>query len=295
MSVHAISWAMKQPVARSSEKFVLVCLANYASESGLCYPSIAALESDTAQDRKTVIRGLQTLVADGWIEDTGKRTGATKQIPVYRIRFDNSPKNGSVEASVDTPENSPKSGTVPKTEPSQFSDETVPFFPGNSTVFPRKQSQKRDTEPSETVIEPSLNRHTAEPPSASPPAKRTKPRSALALDALPDNWREKAAQQLPGWDHDGLFRAFRNHHHGKGTLSASWPASWGTWLDNAPQYSRQFAPHGSPVNGHRPSVEDRNAAFAAEWTGGLMGHPQRAETFDMEPCDERLAIKSDRH
>ncbi|MBX3703971.1 MAG: helix-turn-helix domain-containing protein [Steroidobacteraceae bacterium] len=165
MSVTAISWAMKRQVAKSTEKFVLVCLANYADEHGIAYPSIAALESDTAQDRKTVIRGLRALIEAGWIEDTGERAGVTKQIPVYRLRFDNSAKSGTVEdppnsaesGTLSTPETSTKSGTVPRTEQFQISAETVPFFPGNSTVFPRKGSQKRYTEPSGTVIEPSGN------------------------------------------------------------------------------------------------------------------------------------------
>lgn len=141
MSIFAVGWAMKRTVSRSSEKFVLVCLANYSDEAGIAYPSVAALASDTGQDRKTVIRGLQALAEAGWIMDTGNRIGATKQIPVYCIQFENDPQNG----------------TVPKTEQSPISAQTVPFFPSKSTVFPHKESQKRDTEPSGTIKEPSGN------------------------------------------------------------------------------------------------------------------------------------------
>ena len=84
MSIEAISWALKRGGLRSSEKFVLVCLANYANEARECYPSIAAIAEATAQNRKTVIANLARLVEAGFIKDTGERKGATAQIPVYR-------------------------------------------------------------------------------------------------------------------------------------------------------------------------------------------------------------------
>ena len=130
MSIEAVAWALSQPVEHSSAKFVLVVLANHADSDGICWPSIQSISDSTAQDRKTVIANLKRLVEMGWITDTGMRKGTTNQVPVYRL---NSTKNGTVEQSQ-------------KREP--YKAETVPFFPMNSTVFPWKQSQKRDTEPS---------------------------------------------------------------------------------------------------------------------------------------------------
>lgn len=85
MSIEAVAWALKQDLARSSEKFVLVCLANYADEMGVCYPSVPQLCDDTSQDRKTVISSIDALIAAGLLADTGNRVGATRQIPVYQI------------------------------------------------------------------------------------------------------------------------------------------------------------------------------------------------------------------
>lgn len=85
MSIHAISWALSQDMARSSEKFILVCLANYADESGVCYPSIARLCRDTSQDRKTVINNLKSLCEGGLLRDTQRRVGPTAGVPVYQI------------------------------------------------------------------------------------------------------------------------------------------------------------------------------------------------------------------
>ncbi|AGG33029.1 hypothetical protein D521_0460 [beta proteobacterium CB] len=126
MSVEAITWALKEPLTHSSSKFVLVVLANCAnSETFEAYPSITYLASSTGQDRKTVITNIKRLIESGHIVDTGNRVGRTSQVITYRLNCD-----GKKESQK---RNSTENGTVP-------------FFPPNSTVFPIKESQKRDTE-----------------------------------------------------------------------------------------------------------------------------------------------------
>lgn len=85
MSISAINYALKLDLPNSSEKFLLVCLGNYADEFGYCYPSIRTLERDTSMDRKTVIKRLGTLQEVGLLKDTGRRVGATGSVVVYRI------------------------------------------------------------------------------------------------------------------------------------------------------------------------------------------------------------------
>lgn len=82
------------------------------------------------------------------------------------------------------------------------------------------------------------------PPPDKPAARRSRPRSSIGVTELPDEWRLYAASELPGWDLDGLFRSFRDHHLAKATMAADWPATWRTWVGNAPEYSRRFAPGG---------------------------------------------------
>ena len=85
MSIGAMSWVLKLEVARSSEKFILVCLANYADERGVCYPSTETLVRDTGQDRKTVTLNLQRLCESGLLRDTGRKVGRTGRVPVYQL------------------------------------------------------------------------------------------------------------------------------------------------------------------------------------------------------------------
>lgn len=122
MSSEALAWAFKQDVKPSGAKFTLVALCECANyKTGRIMPSIAHLVEITGQDRKTIINHIDQLVRQGFITDTGERTGTTKQIKVYSAAI----------------------GTVPQPEQSQERN--------SSTSLP-KQSQKRDTEPS---LEPS--------------------------------------------------------------------------------------------------------------------------------------------
>lgn len=119
LSFQAISWAFDQKLTRSSAKFVLVCLANYANEIFEAYPSTQTLSELTAMDRKTVVERLDDLCDLQLIWDTGRRVGSTKQIKVYQLNYKQS---------------------LPKTEGSQKR---------NYSVFPMKGSQKRDAEGSQ--------------------------------------------------------------------------------------------------------------------------------------------------
>ncbi|NIK62616.1 helix-turn-helix domain-containing protein [Xanthomonas cannabis] len=162
MSVEAITWALKQPVDKSSAKFVLVVLANCAGgDNWEAYPSVAYLAEATGQDRKTVLTNMARLVAAGLIRDTGHRRGTTNQVIVYRLnpptaaaqQGDAPAPFPAVEHQIEQSQKRDRSsvehfGEEQARNWDSFEEVTVPFFPAKSPVFPPKQSQKRDTEPS---------------------------------------------------------------------------------------------------------------------------------------------------
>lgn len=150
MSIEAMQWAFNQDIKPSSVKFVLVALGDNAQHDGMAWPSIAALSEKTGQDRKTVISALDRLEAAGYLTDSGKRTGTTGQIKVYRFNF---------ARGKDT-----ESGTVPKTEQFRNSAQTVPDFPPKSTVFPHKSTENGTRNPQEPTKEPKGKRHKARAP-----------------------------------------------------------------------------------------------------------------------------------
>jgi len=304
MSIHAISWVMKLDVARSSEKFLLVCLANYADESGIAYPSITTLCRDTAQDRKTIMSNLLRLIDVGLLEDTGRRVGDTGSIPVYRLSglpgacdthfvyrtyhpdtgeyyigkrsFNGDPEQDSYRGSgrwvrdmqakgavllrevleeFETAEEAfaaevrmfrqidgdplckndqlqqlsivrSKGKTVPlqSAKQSQISHEAVPNFRDSGTVFPSKQYQKRD-------IEPSMN-HQKEPKGK--PSGRA---SRLAADwQLPEDWQAWALGEQATWNPSHALRVaeqFRDYWiavPGAKGRKTDWEATWRNWV-----------------------------------------------------------------
>lgn len=122
--------------------------------------------------------------------------------------------------------NSTENGTVPKTEQYQFSAETVPFFPANSTVFPPKESQKRDTDKSGTIMEP----------------KEREERASARGSRLPPDWNPSIKQiqwaktKRPDLLIEDEIENFRDHwtaKPGKEGLKLSWDGAWRTWIRKA--------------------------------------------------------------
>lgn len=164
-----MTWAFQQKL-KSSVKFVLITLCNYADAENRLWPSISDLVEKTCMDRKTVMAAIDTLEKNGYLIDTGERKGRTKQVKVYFIDM-NSTGNGTVKES--QKRNSIENGTVPN-------------FPSKSTVFPAKEYQISHERVPKTVhgtinepsIEPSGNRQKAQAPFST---------DLLIRDGVPDD------------------------------------------------------------------------------------------------------------
>lgn len=105
MSLCATKWAWTQCI-KSTQKLVLLSLADRADDKNNCYPSVTRLSKDTCLDRKTVIKNISTLENLGLIQ-VKKRFGACNY---YTIKLrETSTKNGtSTEIGTST-----KNGTTP--------------------------------------------------------------------------------------------------------------------------------------------------------------------------------------
>jgi hypothetical protein len=47
MSIQAVAWAISQKVGSPTGKVLLICLANYADEHGICWPSQSTIAKET--------------------------------------------------------------------------------------------------------------------------------------------------------------------------------------------------------------------------------------------------------
>lgn len=83
MSLDATIWAFKAEVKTSSQRLVLLALADRAGESHKCYPSIKRMVKDAVLNRKTVIKVLDELEAISLIRFTGEITG--NGVKVYQL------------------------------------------------------------------------------------------------------------------------------------------------------------------------------------------------------------------
>ena len=77
MSITAIGWAYQQQLP-PGPKFVLVSLANYASEDGVCWPSIGTIARMTGSSSRSVHRSLAKLEAAGLIRRRARWRGADR-------------------------------------------------------------------------------------------------------------------------------------------------------------------------------------------------------------------------
>lgn len=131
MSIDAMRWAWSAEVQKSTERLVLLSLADRADEQNKCYPSMERVAKDTLLDIKTVKKVISDLIEKGFILDTGERKGLTQKVRVLQLvcvknrenQQENEPKNGTVKQTQkrndskngmnpNLPTNEPKNGTL---------------------------------------------------------------------------------------------------------------------------------------------------------------------------------------
>ncbi|ALH95663.1 helix-turn-helix domain-containing protein [Acinetobacter equi] len=85
MSIDATRRAWSALVKNSSQRLILLSIADRAGENHTAWPSIERLAADTVLDKKTVQKVILELIELGLISDTGERVGATKRVRVLKI------------------------------------------------------------------------------------------------------------------------------------------------------------------------------------------------------------------
>ncbi|BAP67547.1 helix-turn-helix domain-containing protein [Acinetobacter baumannii] len=147
MSLDASIWAFKAEVKTSSQRLVLLALADRAGESHKCYPSIKRMVKDTLLNRKTIIKVLDELEASSFIKFTGEITG--NGVKVYQLIG----VMGREEDSV----TSPKNGTSTNIGTSSVIGAGSNF--GTSTNIGTATSPKNGTETSTNIGTQNLSRN----------------------------------------------------------------------------------------------------------------------------------------
>ncbi|WP_210482720.1 helix-turn-helix domain-containing protein [Microvirga antarctica] len=90
MSFQAMAWAAAQKTGSPARKALLLAIANYADEDGVCWPSRETLADDSEQSVDSVDRHLRELEASGFIRRTsrgGRRPDGGEQSKLITILY----------------------------------------------------------------------------------------------------------------------------------------------------------------------------------------------------------------
>jgi hypothetical protein len=92
MSFQAMSWALAQRCGAPGPKLVLLCLANYADEHGICWPSDTLLADEVEVSSRSVVKYRQTLRDRGLITwDQRRRADGSLSSNRYRLIMTRTP------------------------------------------------------------------------------------------------------------------------------------------------------------------------------------------------------------
>lgn len=83
MSIALMSAVMANGPANSSERFVLLALANYADAEGKCWPAYATIAERTALSRRTVIRCVESLIEHGYLRRRSRQRDDGESLSNY--------------------------------------------------------------------------------------------------------------------------------------------------------------------------------------------------------------------
>ncbi|HFG6966568.1 TPA: helix-turn-helix domain-containing protein [Acinetobacter baumannii] len=286
MSLDASIWAFKAEVKTSSQRLVLLALADRAGESHKCYPSIKRMVKDTLLNRKTIIKVLDELEASSFIKFTGEITG--NGVKVYQLIG----VMGREEDSV----TSPKNGT--STNNGTSSNFGTGSKNGTSTNIGTATSPKNGTETSTNIGTQNLSRNLSD--------ESKNKKTWLSLKKLGEEIRlatdQETYEQIKNatW-FDRELRAFELYNAAKNLCDELMHYHFADWLINAcGKYQTRehatFQNSGSQVRCSPSAPHQLSDKQVHSFAQKLSQHPEFASQFAAagESYDQlaaRIAVK----
>ncbi|MDS7930639.1 helix-turn-helix domain-containing protein [Acinetobacter sp. V102_4] len=286
MSLDATIWAFKAEVKTSSQRLVLLALADRAGESHKCYPSIKRMVKDTVLNRKTVIKVLDELEAISLIRFTGEITG--NGVKVYQLI--------GVMGREENDLTSPKKGT--STNNGTSSNFGTGSKSGTSTNNGTATSPKNGTETSPNIGTQNLSGNLS--------VESINKKTWLSLKKLGEEIRLATDQDTyeqiknANW-FDRELRAFELYNAEKNLCDELMHYHFADWLINAcgkyqAREQTAFRNSGSSVRGAPSAQEKLSDKQVHTFAQKLSQHPEFASQFAAagESYDQlaaRIAVK----
>jgi DNA-binding GntR family transcriptional regulator len=202
MSFQAMAWAVEQKTGSASTKLVLLILANYADNAGVCWPSQERLANDTDMTDRSIRNAVAALVERGLLK-VGERRGTTgvRKTNVYRLALPETVSDGDADNRKNTTETT-----------------------GNGFLH----------QP-ETVSSKPIKENLSEEPIRLGARKR----AITTPEGFPFEadirWTLKEHAKLSAWTEAEKFRDYALQHN---KTYSDWSAAWRTWCRNAVAWSQ---------------------------------------------------------
>lgn len=116
MSIQAVAWAIRQRVGSPTGKVLLMCLANYADESGECWPSQGTMSAEAELGERATRDWLKTLEDQGFIERQRRHRGdGSRTSDLIRLCLNRPPDTPASDLPAESAgrPNQPASGAAP--------------------------------------------------------------------------------------------------------------------------------------------------------------------------------------
>lgn len=203
----------------SGRRMLLVVLADFANDEGLCWPSIKSLAENADLGERHVSAELKELAKAGYItieEVSGKSNHYRIHPPEGMNHSSGVKKAKGMNHSSGVNHSASRTTVHPTPEPQ--------FTPGDEPQF--TQTINRTIKEPLDIAPTSISRKTKKVPSAIPDEFE-----------VTDKMYEWAAGN--GWSRrqvDGDTEQFRDYHRGKGSLHVDWVATWRTWMRNTNKF-----------------------------------------------------------
>lgn len=212
----------------SSQKIVLLALADCASDDGDCWPSVATLARKSSKSERTV----QGMLAD--LEAAGHIT--RRQVVGKGCRYRIHPRSSLAPAESAPPQN--------LRQPPQ----NLRHTPAETAPKPSLNHQ----EPSETKTDAGEPADDGKPDgggNAKPKVSAAKPpKTERVAHDMPEGWTPqpfgkgtKSREVVDGWSTDEFasnFEHFAANHRSKGNKFKDWQDAWSTWVLNSRKYGK---------------------------------------------------------
>lgn len=221
MSMTALRWARGVRGITSTQKLVLLLLADTANDYGDAWPSALALADDSGLSDRTVRTALDALEGMGLIEGRRELGRATR----WCVRVGSEPASETPAPIADPSETTsdPSETGAPR--------KPLPTTPETDDVGPRKLLPGgSETVSDRTLINPQENPQgtpIGDAAAAAPPRRGIR----LPADWWPDDKLGRYAHDL-GLDPRRVAENFRDYWHakaGKDATKLDWPATWRGW------------------------------------------------------------------